>query len=138
MSERKLFVVAAPSGGGKTSLVAALLEDAGVGAVVDPPDGVEVSMRQGEGRELLFVINHTEETKTAPVPPGKERLLGGGTTGDTVDLEVDGGIGPETIAGAAAAGANVLIAGSALYGASVPDVIANGRATARIISDQVH
>ena len=34
---------------------------------------------------------------------------------DTVELEVDGGIGPSTIAGAAAAGANVLIAGSALY-----------------------
>ncbi len=34
---------------------------------------------------------------------------------DAVDLEVDGGIGPATIAGAAAAGANVLIAGSALY-----------------------
>ena len=35
--------------------------------------------------------------------------------GDRVDLEVDGGIGPTTIAGAASAGANVLIAGSALY-----------------------
>ncbi len=34
---------------------------------------------------------------------------------DAVDLEVDGGIGPSTIAGAASAGANVLIAGSALY-----------------------
>ncbi len=34
---------------------------------------------------------------------------------DSVDLEVDGGIGPSTISGAAAAGANVLIAGSALY-----------------------
>ena len=34
---------------------------------------------------------------------------------DTVDVEVDGGIGPDTIAGAAASGANVLIAGSALY-----------------------
>ncbi|HYI61726.1 MAG TPA: ribulose-phosphate 3-epimerase [Acidimicrobiales bacterium] len=32
-----------------------------------------------------------------------------------VDIEVDGGIGPDTIAGAAAAGANVLVAGSALY-----------------------
>jgi len=32
-----------------------------------------------------------------------------------VDLEVDGGIGPDTIGGAAAAGANVLVAGSALY-----------------------
>ena len=34
---------------------------------------------------------------------------------DTVGIEVDGGIGPSTIAGAAAAGANVLVAGSALY-----------------------
>lgn len=32
-----------------------------------------------------------------------------------VDLEVDGGIGPVTAAGAAAAGANVLVAGSALF-----------------------
>jgi len=35
--------------------------------------------------------------------------------GDTVHVEVDGGISPTTIAGAARAGANVLIAGSALY-----------------------
>jgi ribulose-phosphate 3-epimerase len=35
--------------------------------------------------------------------------------GDRVDLEVDGGIGPATIAGAAAAGANILVAGSALF-----------------------
>jgi ribulose-phosphate 3-epimerase len=34
---------------------------------------------------------------------------------DRVDIEVDGGIGPDTIAAAAAAGANVLVAGSALY-----------------------
>ncbi len=33
----------------------------------------------------------------------------------TVDLEVDGGIGPDTIASAARAGANVLVAGSALF-----------------------
>jgi ribulose-phosphate 3-epimerase len=35
--------------------------------------------------------------------------------GHDVDIEVDGGIGPTTIAGAAAAGANVLVAGSALF-----------------------
>ncbi len=34
---------------------------------------------------------------------------------DLIDLEVDGGIGPSTVAGAAAAGANVLVSGSALY-----------------------
>ncbi len=33
-----------------------------------------------------------------------------------VDVEVDGGIAPDTVAGAAGAGANVLVAGSALYG----------------------
>ena len=39
-----------------------------------------------------------------------------------VDLEVDGGIGPGTIAGAAGAGANVFIAGSSLF--SAPDGLA--------------
>ncbi len=34
---------------------------------------------------------------------------------DRVNIEVDGGIGPATIAGAVAAGANVLIAGTALF-----------------------
>ena len=34
---------------------------------------------------------------------------------DQVDIEVDGGIGPNTVGGAAAAGANVLVAGSALF-----------------------
>ena len=42
-------------------------------------------------------------------------MIDGAGLADAVDLEVDGGIGPSTIAGAAAAGANVLIAGSALY-----------------------
>jgi ribulose-phosphate 3-epimerase len=35
--------------------------------------------------------------------------------GHDVDLEVDGGVGPATIAGAASAGANVFIAGSSLF-----------------------
>jgi ribulose-phosphate 3-epimerase len=34
---------------------------------------------------------------------------------DAVDIEVDGGIGPSTVAAAAGAGANILVAGSALY-----------------------
>jgi ribulose-phosphate 3-epimerase len=34
---------------------------------------------------------------------------------DVVDVEVDGGISPQTIQGAARAGANVLVAGSALF-----------------------
>ena len=35
--------------------------------------------------------------------------------GRDIELEVDGGIGPDTIAGAARAGADVLVAGSALF-----------------------
>ena len=36
-------------------------------------------------------------------------------SGVDVDIEVDGGIAPKTVAGAAAAGANVLVAGTALF-----------------------
>ncbi len=36
-------------------------------------------------------------------------------SGHRIELEVDGGISPDTVAGAAAAGARVLVAGSALY-----------------------
>jgi ribulose-phosphate 3-epimerase len=43
------------------------------------------------------------------------RMIDDAGYGDTVDLEVDGGIGPETVGGAASAGANVLVAGSALF-----------------------
>ncbi|NND75141.1 MAG: ribulose-phosphate 3-epimerase [Ilumatobacter sp.] len=43
------------------------------------------------------------------------RMIDDAGRSDAIDLEVDGGIGPATIAGATAAGANLLIAGSALY-----------------------
>lgn len=36
-------------------------------------------------------------------------------SGREIDIQVDGGISPSTVAGAAAAGANILVAGSALY-----------------------
>lgn len=38
-------------------------------------------------------------------------------------IEVDGGIGPATIDQAAAAGANVLVAGSAVFGADDPKTV---------------
>ena len=49
-----------------------------------------------------------------------------------LDIEVDGGIGPATIDGAAAAGANVLVAGSALYAdeAGLDHAVADLRARA--------
>jgi ribulose-phosphate 3-epimerase len=48
-----------------------------------------------------------------------------------VDLEVDGGIGPETILPAAAAGANVFVAGTAVFGSEdYGEAIASLRAKA--------
>jgi len=44
----------------------------------------------------------------------KKKLL---ETGKTVDIQVDGGINEETVAVAAQAGANVFVAGSAVFGA---------------------
>ena len=51
------------------------------------------------------------ETKIAEV----RAMIDGAGLADAVDLEVDGGISASTVSGAAAAGANLLIAGSALY-----------------------
>ena len=52
----------------------------------------------------------TMETKIAEV----RRMID--AAGREIDLEVDGGIGSKTIAGAAAAGADVFVAGSAVFG----------------------
>jgi ribulose-phosphate 3-epimerase len=53
----------------------------------------------------------TMEPKIAQV----RKMIDDSGRGDEIELEVDGGISPTTIAGAASAGANILIAGSALY-----------------------
>jgi ribulose-phosphate 3-epimerase len=37
------------------------------------------------------------------------------TAGSAIDIEVDGGIGPETVALAARAGANAFVAGNAVF-----------------------
>jgi ribulose-phosphate 3-epimerase len=51
------------------------------------------------------------EPKVAEV----RRLVTEAGRADAVDVEVDGGIAPDTVAAVSAAGANVLVAGSALY-----------------------
>ena len=51
---------------------------------------------------------------TAKLRAAREMLEG--TSGGPVDLQVDGGIGPETAPDAVEAGATVLVAGSAVYG----------------------
>ena len=57
--------------------------------------------------------------------------------GDSINVEVDGGISASTVAGAASAGANVLVAGSALFkhpgglGEAVREIRANATAAFR-------
>jgi beta-galactosidase len=56
-------------------LIAELLEDAGIRLLVHPPNGVEVSVRQGQGTKLLFLMNHTQQPKIVTVPEGRIELL---------------------------------------------------------------
>ncbi|MGI9029514.1 MAG: ribulose-phosphate 3-epimerase [Ilumatobacteraceae bacterium] len=65
------------------------------------------------------------ESKIAEVA----RMLAATGYSQHVDLEVDGGIGPDTVAGAVTAGANVLVAGTALY--RDPDGLAHAVADLR-------
>jgi ribulose-phosphate 3-epimerase len=69
----------------------------------------------------------TMEPKVAEI---RRMILEGG---HDVDIEVDGGIGPATISGAVAAGANVLVAGSALY--RDPDGLAHAVSELRTLAE---
>lgn len=64
------------------------------------------------------------------------RMIDGAGLSDVVDLEVDGGIGTTTVAGAAGAGANVLVAGSALY--KDPDGLAHAVSNLRMRATAAH
>ncbi len=58
------------------AVVADALGKADIVALVKPPAGVEASVREGAGRRLLFLVNHTEETKDVAAPAGAKALLG--------------------------------------------------------------
>jgi beta-galactosidase len=68
-------------------LIDAMLRDAGIEKLLDLPEGVEASLRQGKDNTLLFLINHTEEKKTVRVPEGKKELISNSKT--KVELELD-------------------------------------------------
>jgi beta-galactosidase len=71
-------------------LIARLFADAKIKPLVEPPPGIEVSVRSGEDRALLFVINHTERPVTVNVPLGRNEILSGNETGDTLKLDAFG------------------------------------------------
>ena len=72
------------------ALISDLLRTAGVRPAAQPPAGVEITVREGQGRKVMFVINHTEEKQTVKVPAGKKELISGSDTGDTIELDVYG------------------------------------------------
>jgi beta-galactosidase len=67
-------------------LIGRVLEDAGIRPLVRPPAGVEAAVRANGKRALVFLINHTADEKSVPVPPGKRELLGGAKTSDAQRL----------------------------------------------------
>ena len=68
-------------------LVSKLLEDADIEGLIKPPLGVEISVREGNGKKLLFLINHTKEVKSVNVPKGKLELLSETITQDSLQLD---------------------------------------------------
>lgn len=67
-----------------TRLLQLVLARAGVGTGVQPPDGVEACVREGAGRRILFLVNHTEAEQTVQIPAGGTRLADGSRTSATV------------------------------------------------------
>lgn len=74
----------------------------------------------------------TMEPKIAQI----RRMIDDAGLAGSVDLEVDGGIGPDTIEGAASAGANVLVAGSALF--RDPEGLGHAVAELRALAEAAH
>ncbi|MCY3020583.1 MAG: beta-galactosidase trimerization domain-containing protein, partial [Planctomycetota bacterium] len=72
------------------ALIADVLKSARIKPVVAPPPGVEASVREGKGRRLLFLINHTEQPQTVAVPAGSRELITGKTTGAEIELGIFG------------------------------------------------
>jgi len=70
-----------------TTLAADVAAKAGLQARLVPPTGVEVSTRSGQGRELVFLVNHLDEPVEVRLPAGKAELLSGTTTGTTLKLD---------------------------------------------------
>ena len=69
------------------SLVAEVLDRAGVRLPARPPSGVERSVREGAGKKLVFFVNHTEEERTIEVPAGVDELIGGKKTAAVMTLK---------------------------------------------------
>jgi ribulose-phosphate 3-epimerase len=103
---------------------AAALREMGVrpGIAINPPTPVEALEPALDHVDMVLVMSVNPgfggQSFMPEVLPKVEALRG--RYGYGGDIQMDGGIAPATIADCAAAGANVLVAGSAVYGADDP------------------
>jgi ribulose-phosphate 3-epimerase len=104
--------------------VAAALREMGVrpGIAINPPTPIEALEPALDHVDMVLVMSVNPgfggQSFMPEVLPKVEALRG--RYGYGGDIEMDGGIAPATIGACAAAGANVLVAGSAIYGAEDP------------------
>ena len=98
------------------------VKDLGVktGLALNPGTPIEVAEPLLDLTDLLLIMTvnpgfggQSYIASTERKVAAARKLIDNG--GYTTEIEVDGGIGPETIAGAAAAGADVFVSGSALW-----------------------
>jgi beta-galactosidase len=70
-----------------SALTRGWLKNAGVSPLIpNVPEGVEVCEREGQGRRVVVILNHTTEPQHVALPAGMTDLLKGGST-SAVDLE---------------------------------------------------
>jgi len=69
------------------ALIKAVLDSAKLKPVLAPPPGIEITLREGASRKLLFIINHLEQAVTMKVPAGNVELLSGRRTGPSLTLD---------------------------------------------------
>lgn len=68
-------------------LIRDALQKAGIDPVLLPPLGVEVCVREGQGRKIIFILNQSGREQIVPVPSGKKELITGITTSDSIKLQ---------------------------------------------------
>ncbi|MGF7149838.1 beta-galactosidase [Sphingomonas zeicaulis] len=98
----KPAVISRNVGKGRITYVGALVDDKVMGALIDQamtgagvsrafavPKGVELMTREGEGRAISILINHTRESRVVTLPEPMTDILEGGTV-STVTLGTQG------------------------------------------------
>jgi ribulose-phosphate 3-epimerase len=89
----------------------------GVGVALNPGTAVEDAVRAAEGADLVLCMSiHPGYSGQPYMPEATERIRAlRSSLPESVRLQVDGGINGETIGEARAAGADLLVAGSAIF-----------------------